>query len=359
MALEGNGRVPTRLAVGLIGLGEVGQHHLAGYESTQRARLVAVADLNDDLTAAAAQRTGARAYSDYQDLLSCPGLEAVDVSLPHHLHLPVVLEALERGLNVLVEKPMGLTVDECNRMLAAAEAAGRTLSVSHNQVFFAPHVKAIELLNGGSIGRAKLARLRLGVGGRYPGWRREPDKAGGGLLFDAGVHRFYMLRAILGDPIGVIAMTDVADPGRESEGAGIMVFDFADGGFGVIDANYDNPPGTFDDRIEIAGDAGLIALAGCEAEFEGFTTDPPLRIWHDGTWRTVDSGGMNWSGSVQAAVHDFVDSVLDQRRPRVAGEDGRMVVAMIQATYLSARLGRRVAISEVLGSVDRSVEVSG
>ena len=153
----------------------------------------------------------------------------------------------------------------------------------------------------------------------------------------------------MGDPVAVTAMTDVAMPGTESEGIGIVPLDFGDGRFGVIDANYDNPPRTFDDRIEVAGDAGLISLAGCEAAFERFTADPPLRVWRDGTWRVVETPEMDWSGSVQAAVRDFVDAVLNGRRPRVNGEDGRMVVAMIQAAYESARTGRRVALADVVG----------
>jgi predicted dehydrogenase len=347
--VEGIGLRTEPLRVGLIGLGEVGQHHLLGYASTDRARLVAVADLADGLTAAAAARTGATRYAGYADLLDDPAVEAVDVSLPHDLHLAVALAALERGKHVLVEKPMGLTVAECDRMIDAAARADRVLAVSHNQVFFAPHEAAARMIRDGEVGRATMVRLRLGVGGRYPGWRRDPSKAGGGLLYDAGVHRFYMARDLMGDPVAVTAMTDVAAPGMESEGIGMVLLDFGEGRFGVIDANYDNPPRTFDDRIEVAGDAGIIALAGCEAAFERFTTDPPLRVWRDGAWSSVETPGMDWSGSVQAAVHDFVDAVLDGRRPRVSGEDGRMVVAMIQAAYESARTGRRVAIADVVG----------
>src|SRR3990172_6378055 len=153
MALDGNGAGARGLGVGLIGLGEVGQHHLVAYQTSARATLVAVADLAEELTTDAASRTGARAYGDFRDLLADPTLQAVDVSLPHHLHLPVVLEALGRGLDVLVEKPMGLTVAECDQMIAAAQAAGRTLAVSHNQVFFAPHIEAIDLVEAGAIGR--------------------------------------------------------------------------------------------------------------------------------------------------------------------------------------------------------------
>ena len=346
---ESAGRRSDPLRVGLIGLGEVGQHHLVGYTSTDRARVVAVADLSSDLTAEAAGRTDARTYADWADLLADPDVEAVDVSLPHDLHLAVTLAALESGRHVLVEKPMGLTVGECDRMVEAAARAHRVLAVSHNQVFFGPHVKAVELIRAGTIGRPTMVRLRLGVGGRYPGWRLDPTKAGGGLLYDAGVHRFYMAREIMGDPIAVTAMTDVAAPGVESEGIGVVLLDFGEGRFGVIDANYMNPPKTFDDRIEIAGDAGLIALAGCEAAFERFTSDPALRLWTDGAWRTVETPTMDWSGSVQAAVRDFVDAVLDGRRPKVSGEDGRAVVAMIQAAYESARTRRRVELAEMFG----------
>ena len=345
---ESAGRRSDPLRVGLIGLGEVGQHHLLGYTSTDRARVVAVADLSQDLTAEAARRTGARAYADWADLIADPDVEAVDVSLPHDLHLGVALAALGSGRHVLVEKPMGLTVAECDAMIEAARRAARVLAVSHNQVFFAPHATAVDLVRAGAVGRPVMVRLRLGVGGRYPGWRLDPTKAGGGLLYDAGVHRFYMAREIMGDPVAITAMTDVVMPGLESEGAGVVLLEFGDGRFGVIDANYMNPPKTFDDRIEIAGDGGLIALAGCEAAFERFTSDPPVRLWTDGAWRTVATRAMDWSGSVGAAVCDFVEAVLDGRRPKVNGEDGRMAVAMIQAAYESARTGRRVELAEAL-----------
>jgi UDP-N-acetylglucosamine 3-dehydrogenase len=345
--MTGNRADPAGQAirVGLIGLGEVGQHHLEGYLSTPKARLVAVADLSGPLVTSAVERSGARGYADHRDLLADRDVEAVDVALPHDQHLPVVLEALASGRHVLVEKPMAMTVRQCDEMLSAARAADRVLSVSHNQIFFEPHERALELIDAGAVGRPMMVRLRLGVGGRYPGWRRDPVRAGGGLLFDAGVHRFYMARALLGNPIAVEAMTDVPSPGRQSEGVSVVVCDFGDGRYAVIDANYDNPEGTFDDRIEIAGERGLLALAGCEAAFEGFTSDPPLRWWHDGTWEVVRTSDMDWAGSVRAAVRDFVDAILVGRPPRVSGEDGRAVVSMIEAAYESARTGRRVELA--------------
>jgi UDP-N-acetylglucosamine 3-dehydrogenase len=339
------------LGIGLIGLGEVGQHHLDGYLSTSRAKLVAVADLSATLVAAAVERTGATGYLDYRALIADPAVEAVDLALPHDLHLPVGLEALRAGRHLLVEKPMAMSVGQCDEMMAAAREAGRVLAVSHNQLFFEPHERALAMLAEGAIGEPKMARLRLGVGGRYPGWRLDPAKAGGGLLFDAGVHRFYMARALFGDPLAIQASTDVPSPGTESEGTGVVVCDFGGGRYAVIDANYHNPTGTFDDRIEVAGDRGLLALAGCEAAFEHFTSDPPLRWWHDGDWEVVETSDMDWAGSVRAAVHDFVDAVVEGRPPRVSGEDGRMVVAMIEAAYQSARTARRVAVSDVRGGM--------
>jgi UDP-N-acetylglucosamine 3-dehydrogenase len=340
----GDARDGRKLGIGLIGLGEVGQHHLRAYERSPRATLVAVADLSANLVAAAAASSGARPYATYQELLRDPGIDAVDVCLPHDLHLAPTLASLHRGHHVLVEKPMGLSVAECDEMIATAAAVGRVLAVSHNQLFYASHQEAVRLLRDGAIGRPLMVRLRLGVGGRYPGWRQDPDQAGGGILFDAGVHRFYMAREFLGDPVSVTAVTDVSDPGPQSEGLGIVALECADGAWALIDANYENPAGSMDDRIEITGDRGLLSLAGCEAAFEHFTAGPPLRLWQNGSWRDVDVEPMDWSDSVQAAVFDFIDAILDARPPRVSGEDGRAVVAMIRAAYDSARTGCRVAV---------------
>ncbi len=158
---------------GLVGLGEVGQHHLLGYASTDRARLVAVADLSDALTDEASRRTGARRYRDADALIADPEVDAVDISLPHHLHLPVTTAALARGKHVLVEKPMGLNVADCDRM----KAARCFLLAERGQAdLLAPHVDDVGLVPG-KVGQRGDVDLRFAATFARDGKRREAHPA--------------------------------------------------------------------------------------------------------------------------------------------------------------------------------------
>ena len=153
-------------AVGLIGLGEIGQVHAAAICRPRAARLAAVADtVPERLKPFVAE--GVPAYPDAGDVIADPRVGIVSVCLPHHLYFPVALAAIRAGLDVLVEKPLAVGLEQCEELVAAAAAAGVTLGVSHNQVFYAPHAEAKRLIDAGDIGRPVLIRLRLGMG---PAW---------------------------------------------------------------------------------------------------------------------------------------------------------------------------------------------
>jgi len=176
----GTGRSPAPGAVGLIGLGEIGQVHAAAVRQSRAARLVAVADTVPDLLAPF-QAQGIRGYRDAGELIADAEVGTVSVCLPHYLHLPVTLEAIRAGKHVLVEKPLAISVAEGQQMVDAAAAAGVALGVPHNQVFYAAHAEAKRLIDTGAIGRPVFIRLRLGAGPLWGGWRDSPDLAGGGL----------------------------------------------------------------------------------------------------------------------------------------------------------------------------------
>lgn len=315
------------LGVGVIGLGEIGQFHLRGYRRAEGAQVVAVADLDGELRETSARVDGARAFADYNELLADPEVAIVSVCLPHVLHLPVTLAAIAAGKQVLVEKPLALTVAECDEIVAAAGAAGVTVGVQHNQIFYPPHVRARELIESGAIGRPLQLRLRLAIGGKFAGWRADPAVTGGGILFDAGVHRFYLARHLFGEIEELRSLTD--RPRADGEDGAIVALRFASGALGVIDAGYHGPPGMFDDAVEIVGTEGALYLSGCEAEFEGFRTGPALRRY-DGAWHDerVDSG--DWADSVATSIAAFVDAVREDRQPPVTLADGRRIIELIE-----------------------------
>lgn len=320
--------------VGVIGLGEIGQFHLRGYERSPGARVAAVTDLNAELLARTAAETGATAHDSIAALLADRSVEVVSLCLPHHLHLPVALEAIAAGKHLLVEKPLAITVEECDQIVAAAADAGVTVGVQHNQLFHGPHVRAQQLIDSGAIGRPVALRLRLGIGGKLGGWRADPKVVGGGILFDAGVHRFYMARRLFGEVAEVRAIVDRGLASGEDQA--VVSLRFENGALGVIDAGYHCPPGAFDDAIEVTGDRGMLYLSGCEAEFEGFRTGPALRRYADGAWHEERVPQGDWADSVAASIDAFVQALAAGEAPPVTVQEGRRIVELIHAAYASA-----------------------
>jgi predicted dehydrogenase len=316
---------------GVVGLGEIGQVHLRGLQrAPEVARVVAVTDLDAARRRACALTAGAAECATLTELLVDERVQAVSVCVPHSLHREVALAAIAAGKHVLLEKPMALNVAECDEIVALAEHAGVRVGVSHNQLFHPPHIRARSLLCSGALGRPLLLRMRLGIGGKLAGWRADPALSGGGLLFDAGVHRFYMARALCGEVREIAAMADA--PPQRGEDLAVVLLRFASGALGVIEANYHCPPGTFDDAIEICASAGMLYLSGCEADFEGFRTGPALRRY-DGAWHDEHVAPGGWEESVHASVQAFARALVQGTPPPVDGREGRAVVELIQRVY--------------------------
>ena len=316
---------------GIVGLGEIGQVHMRGLQGAPEvARVVAVTDLDPVRRQICASTAGARECATLAELLVDERVQAVSVCVPHSLHREVALAAIAAGKHVLLEKPMALSVAECDEIIALAARAGVRVGVSHNQLFYPPHVRARSLLCSGALGRPLLLRMRLGIGGKFTGWRADPALSGGGLLFDAGVHRFYMARALCGEVREIAAMADA--PRERGEDLAVVLLRFESGALGVIEANYHCPPEAFDDAIEICASAGMLYLSGCEADFEGFRTGPSLRRY-DGAWHEEHVAPGSWEESVYASVQAFARALVQGTPPPVDGREGRAVVELIERVY--------------------------
>ncbi len=316
---------------GVVGLGEIGQVHMRGLQGAPEvARVVAVTDLDPVRRQICASTAGARECATLAELLVDERVQAVSVCVPHSLHREVALAAIAAGKHVLLEKPMALSVAECDEIIALAARAGVRVGVSHNQLFYPPHIRARSLLCSGALGRPLLLRMRLGIGGKFTGWRADPALSGGGLLFDAGVHRFYMARALCGEVREIAAMADA--PRERGEDLAVVLLRFESGALGVIEANYHCPPGAFDDAIEICASAGMLYLSGCEADFEGFRTGPALRRY-DGAWHEEHVAPGSWEESVYASVQAFARALVQGTPPPVDGREGRAVVELIERVY--------------------------
>src|SRR5262245_35420773 len=119
------------IGFGIIGCGGISRPHLSAIAAIQGATAVAVADIDERMLHARAEEFGVpHRYRDWQDLLNNEAVQAVTICLPHHLHAPAALDAARHGKHMLTEKPMCLSLAECDRMIAAAERNGLILMVA-------------------------------------------------------------------------------------------------------------------------------------------------------------------------------------------------------------------------------------
>ncbi len=329
------------MKVALCGLGEIGQIHLRAVRESG-AELAAVCELDRDL---AIQSVGVEVpvFSDVGELIEQTSPDLVDICLPHHLHVPVAVAALENGCDVLLEKPMAADLAGCDEILRVAGESGRRVGVSHNQVHFEPHRRLRQLIDSGELGEIRAIYERLWMGGKYGGWREDSSQVGGGLLMDAGVHRIYMAE-YLGGPVRTV--TAVMDNPR-SEDAFVLTMEFESGALGVIQGGYHGPDGVFDDRIEIQASEGMAEVLGCEAFFEGdLGGDLRLRTRINGVWKGDPVSG-HWDESVVASVKAVLADLEAGRDSEVGLAEGRAAVAVVEAAYRSAESNRTIRMSEL------------
>jgi UDP-N-acetylglucosamine 3-dehydrogenase len=324
------------LGVAVIGLGDIGQIYTQAVQECPSARLVVVCDVDEARREWARSQLAVPTTSRFEETLARDDVDVVAVCLPHDLHHLVGCAALAAGKHVLLEKPMATTVDECDRLIAAAAEKKLVVGVSHNRLFVPANIRAHELIESGAIGEPVLLRQRLGVHEPYAGWRADPKKNGGGLLSDSGAHQFYLAQYLFGKIVGVRSWLDVPDV--EGEAFAMIWMEFESGSRGVFEASYWGPTGMFDDSLEIVGSEGVLKLGGLEAATFGYRRETPLERYRDRVWTADEVEFMDWQRTVITSVQAFV-SALDEGRPvPTSGEDGRDTVRLIHAAYESATI---------------------
>lgn len=206
--------------VAIIGVGGIAGGHIAAYQELENARLVALCDkvperaqgkgrtITTNLETKEQQPLEVKkAYTDYRDCLADPEVEMVDICLPSDLHAPVTIAALEAGKHVLCEKPMALTVADCDRMIAAARINNRLLMIAQVIRFWPEYLVLKDAVDTGKYGKLRTATFRRISSvplWTSDGWMTDP-KRGGGVTLDLHVHDADFINYLLGLPREVYA----------------------------------------------------------------------------------------------------------------------------------------------------------
>lgn len=349
---------------GIVGPGKVAGLHAAALARIPGARLVGVAGRNPARARALAQEHGAAAWPTFEGMVGSGQLDALIVCTPHPAHAQYAIAAADAGAHVVVEKPMAVTVRQCDAMIEAAVRNGVLLAVISQRRWY-PAVRRVKAaIDEGRIGEPALATVEV-LGWRGPEyyaldpWRGTPEGEGGGVLVNQAVHQLDLLRWFLGSPIEVVGrMANVSHPELRVEDSALALVTFAGGALASIVASNAQRPGLHA-RIAVHGRSG--ASVGVETDRgSSFVAGVTPSLPRNDPWTVPGEEDLprRWEAEdaalferVDVASHhhelqlrDVVEAIRDGRRPSVDGEAGRATVELMAAIYDSAAGGAPVRL---------------
>lgn len=330
----------SKVKVGVIGCGSIARYrHLPEYQTHPDVVITAVCDIALQRAQAVAQTYGAKAYTNYIDLLNDEEISAVSICTPNVFHAPMSIAALEAGKHVLCEKPMATTIAEAEQMNDAAKGCGKILMIGHNQRFVPSHQKAKTMIAQGEIGKIYSFRTSFGHSGPeawsidgIDSWFFKKDQAVIGAMGDLGVHKADLLRYLLGEEIIEVAafVETSAKKDANVDDSAICILRTESGIIGSLAASWSYIKE--DNSTIIYGEKAVLRIED----------DPTysLIIHHkDGRTETFElghiqsneEGGQHDSG----VIRSFIDSVVNQKEPPITGMEGLKSLKVILAAMES------------------------
>ncbi|WP_407496655.1 Gfo/Idh/MocA family oxidoreductase [Pseudooceanicola sp. MF1-13] len=284
---------PVRL--GVAGLGRAFMLTLPAFQADPRVRLVAAAAPREESRTAFEAEFGGTGHATVEALAADPQVEAIYVATPHQMHADHVIASLEGGKHVLVDKPISVSIEDADRMVAASRKTGCHLIVGPSHSFDAPVALARQMIESGEFGNLRMVQAFNYTDFLYRPRRPEElrTEEGGGVLFSQGIHQIDMVRLLCGGQASqVFAMTGAWDPERPTEGAYSALVNFEGGAFATLTysgyAHFDSD--IWMDNIGELGAAKNAADYGrARAALVGLDADSEARLK---TTRTFGQGAL-------------------------------------------------------------------
>lgn len=332
------------LKVAVLGAGFMGGAHARAFAKLPDVQIVGVSSRSRAKAEALAGEVGAQPYADPFDLATAPQVDAVSVTLPTHLHNQAAVAALNAGKHVFVEKPMALTVAECDAMIEAARAHDRLLMVAHVLRFWPEYVALVDFVHGGELGRPLSATAsRLAEPPGWAEWFQDADASGGEVL-DLHIHDLDTFNWLFGQPKTLVALGRQAPHGGWDQAMTLVDYGdvkaFAEGN-ALMPKGY---PFTMSLAVRCEGGSIEYTLrAGGEQVDSAAAGINSLMVYRSGEQpRRLDcSAGDGYASEVAY----FVQCVTTGQPPtRGTAEQGRLAVKTALAARESIESGQVVAL---------------
>jgi phthalate 4,5-cis-dihydrodiol dehydrogenase len=218
-----------KLRMGLAGLGAASTHILRAIDAYANMEVTAACDIREEARLALERSRDARAFASVEDMARSDLIDAVYVATPNYLHCEHLIAAVENGKDVIIEKPIAITMEECDRMVAATQRSGARVLAGHTHSFDAPIVAMADVIASGRLGDVYMINNQF-----YTDWMvrgrsvDEYDTArGGGVVFRQGPHGLDIMRILAGRPVTrVLARTSQLDPRHPTHGSYTAFLEF-------------------------------------------------------------------------------------------------------------------------------------
>lgn len=347
----------TPLRIALIGAGVMGQQHLEHLDGLSQARLCAISDPNPQ-AATLAEKRGVPYFSDHQQMLADAKPQAAIIANPNNLHVQTAIDCIAAGVPVLLEKPVGVHLDEVRRLVTVSEASGIAVLVGHHRRHNPLIAKARALLDAGSLGQltsvTALWQLRKPDSYFDIPWRRE---AGAGMLLTNLIHDLDLLRHLCGEVQSVQAVTSNQTRGFANEDCVAVLLQFANGALGSLTGSDavaapwswelcsgENP--VYPQQVDqpcylLSGTRGALSL-------------PQLKHWH------YDASDAGWHQPLLAEVQaypaaealtrqleHFIEVARGEAVPIVSAADAGRTLALIEAIRQAAETGQACTPAQI------------
>ena len=345
------------LKIGLLGAGWFGREaHLRNLQKLEGVLVSAVSSRSPASLAASREIIGPdlKTFSDWREVLALDELDAVIVALTNDQHHEAATAALRAGKHVLCEKPLGLTIAQCDEIIAAAGDSGKTLQIGHEMRFQRLYRHMKEMIDLGAIGELQLMWCREFRGPMRPGWRSSEALTGGTIL-EKNVHHLDLFNWMMDCPPARVSAhggTNVLRDGEILDNAQILI-EYEGGRRASLELCLFAPHGG-DCEIGACGDLGRIDTKNQALELVHHRFDVPYRqvmqIADEGDAANfVDSSGRVDRG-IKPELEHFVECIRHDRTPLNDGPAARLAVAVCLAAQESIRRRESVTMAEILGA---------
>ncbi len=341
---------------GIIGPGGAWRFHKLGAKSHPIVNFVSAFDVDENNLQKTAKFSKLKTYSNLNEFLKSD-IDAVLIMVPHYLHKDLVVAAAEAGKNVICEKPMATTLEDCDEMISAARKSGIKFMIAENHRFLPAHQFIKDALVRGYIGEVFLGRTYEGAYAtpqffdlNY--WNFTFDKGGGGAVMDQGVHKFTMLNWLLGevDSAECWLSKTLNSPPSKAEDTAIVLLHFKEGAIVTVDISS-SAIHPLTNRTELHGTKGsILEDHSWNDPVRIFSSHPEAEIKGEFYSPKIEHGPFPEYYKISMGHEDayFAKCILEDKQPEFTPEEARGGVAVVLLAYLSAKNGRKTSMDELM-----------